>query len=93
MTTPDYVPGAVYASVWDALEDNPAEAANSRLRSELLIALTHTISGLKVTPAEAARRLNVTQLQLSDLVHRRVDTFSLEALIMLVESAGLRLTL
>ena len=33
------IPGQVFASVWDALEDSPAEAANMRMRSELMIAI------------------------------------------------------
>ena len=32
-------PGPAYASVWDAIEDTPAEAAHMRMRSELMMAL------------------------------------------------------
>ena len=34
MSETDGIPGQVFASVWDALEDSPAEAANMRMRSD-----------------------------------------------------------
>jgi len=37
--------GQVFASVWDALEDSPAEAANMRLRSELMSAVKQAVAG------------------------------------------------
>lgn len=89
MTETDGVPGQVFASVWDALEDSPAEAANMRLRSELIIAVQETVTGWGLTQAEAARRLEVTQPRLNDLLRGRIGKFSLDALILLAERAGL----
>ena len=40
--------------------------------------------------AEAARRLEVTQPRLNDLLRGRIGNFSLDALILLAERAGLR---
>lgn len=57
-------PGLVFASVRDALEDSPAEAANMRLRSEMVIATQEAIAGWGLTQVEAARRLDVTQPRL-----------------------------
>ena len=79
----------MFASVWDALEDSPAEAANMRLRSELMIAIQETVAGWVLTQAEAARRLDVTQPRLNDLLRGRIGKFSLDALILLAERAGL----
>ena len=45
MTETEGIPGQVFASVWDALEDSPAEAANMRLRSELMIAIRQAVAG------------------------------------------------
>jgi len=89
MTETDGIPGQVFASVWDALEDSPAEAANMRLRSELMIAIQDTVVGWVLTQAEAARRLDVTQPRLNDLLRGRIGKFSLDALILLAERAGL----
>jgi predicted XRE-type DNA-binding protein len=78
-----------FASVWDALEDTAAEAANMRARSELMIALRTKIESWHVGQSEAAKRLGVTQPRLNDLMRGRLDRFSLDALINLAGPAGL----
>ena len=89
MTETDGIPGQVFASVWDALEDSPAEAANVRLRSELMSAVQEAVAGWGLTQTEAARRLDVTQPRLNDLLRGRIGKFSLDALILLAERVGL----
>jgi predicted XRE-type DNA-binding protein len=81
----------VFESVWDALEDSPAEAAHMRLRSDLMIAVQEAVAAWGVTQAEAAKRLSVTQPRLNDLVRGRIDKFSLDALVDLAARAGLTL--
>lgn len=78
-----------FASVWDALEDTAAEAANLRARSELMIAVRTKIEGWKLSQSEAAKRLGLTQPRLNDLMRGRIDKFSLDALINLAGPAGL----
>ncbi len=87
MTTP------VFGSVWDALEKTPERAANMRLRSELMIALRAKVEAWHTTQAKAARRLGTTQPRLNDLLRGRIDKFSLDALVVLAEHAGLRVRL
>jgi predicted XRE-type DNA-binding protein len=82
-----------FASVWDALEDTAAEAANMRARSELMIAVRKKIEGWKVNQTEAARRLGLTQPRLNDLMRGRIEKFSLDALINLAGPAGLAVRL
>ena len=82
-----------FTSVWDALEDIAAEAANMRARSELMIAIRGKIERWKVNQAEAARRLGVTQPRLNDLLRGRIDKFSLDALMNLARPAGLAVRL
>ena len=89
MTETSGIPGQVFASVWDALEDSPAEAANMRLRSELMIAVQEMVVGWGLTQVEAAGRLEMTQPRLNDLLRGRVGKFSVDALILLAERAGL----
>ena len=79
----------MFASVWDALEETPEEAANMRLRSELAIAIRSTVEGWRLTQAEAGKRLGVTQPRLNDLMRGRIGRFSLDALMVLAEKAGL----
>ncbi len=71
------------------MEDLPTEAANMRLRSELMIAVQQAVAGWGMTQAEAARRLDVTQPRLNDLLRGRIGNFSLDALILLAGRAGL----
>lgn len=78
-----------YKSVWDALEDTPEQAANMRLRSELMIALRTQVEGWDSTQAQAAKRLRITQPRLNDLLRGRIGKFSLDALVALAEHAGL----
>ena len=78
-----------FGSVWDALEDTPAEAANLRLRSDLMIAVEREVQGWGLTQTAAAERLGVTQPRLSDLMRGKVDRFSLDALVELASRAGL----
>jgi predicted XRE-type DNA-binding protein len=82
-----------FTSVWDALEDTGAEAANMRARSELMIAVRSKIESWKVSQAEAGRRLGLTQPRLNDLMRGRLDKFSLDALINLAGPAGLAVRL
>lgn len=83
----------VFANVWDALEDTPAEAANMSMRSALLIAIEQKVRGWKTTQADAAQRLGVTQPRLNDLLRGRIANFSLDALVALAEKAGLSVKL
>ncbi len=78
-----------YKSVWDALEDSAEQAANMRLRSELMIALRAQVEAWNTTQAQAAKRLRITQPRLNDLLRGRIDKFSLDALVALAEHAGL----
>jgi len=82
-----------FASVWDALENSPAEAANMHMRSSLLIAIEQQVRSWQLTQAEAARRLGVTQPRLNDLLKGRIENFSLDMLVKLAGSAGLAVRL
>ena len=82
-----------FANVWDALEDTAGQAANMTMRSDLLIALCQRIGTWKVTQAQAARRLQVTQPRLNDLLRGRIGKFSLDALVELADRAGIHIRL
>ena len=82
-----------FANVWDALTDTPEEAANMTMRSNLMIAIQQKVGGWKVTQAEAARRLRMTQPRLNDLLRNKIDKFSLDMLISLAGLAGIAVRL
>ncbi len=79
-----------FASVWDAIEDSPAQAANMKLRSTMMRALERHINTQGWTQAEAARQLDVTQPRVLDLMRGKIDLFGVDALIDMLTAAGLR---
>ena len=81
-----------FSSVWDALEDTPQEAASMRARSALMMNLTETIRELGMTQNEAAALFGVTQPRVSDLMRGKVNLFSLDTLIDMAATAGMRPT-
>lgn len=85
--------GQSFENVWDALEDTPTEAANMSMRSSLLIAIEQQVRVWKVTQAEAARRLGITQPRLNDLLKGKIANFSVDTLVNLAVSAGLTVKL
>lgn len=80
----------VFSSVWDALADTPEEAANLRVRSELMDKITELIASNNWTQAEAAQHCSVTQPRISDLLRGRISRFSLDALVNLASKLGKR---
>ena len=82
-----------FASVWDAIEGDPAEAASLKARSELMIAIRQTIEGWNVEKAAAARRLGTTRKRLTDLFNGHIEEFSLDDLVRLAALAGLSVAL
>jgi predicted XRE-type DNA-binding protein len=78
-----------YASVWDAIEDNPATAENMKLRSSLMIALKNHIDAEGLNQSQAAKLFGVTQPRVSDLLRGKIALFSLDTLVNMVAAAGL----
>ena len=79
-----------YANVWDALADTPQEAANLKVRSELMGQIAALAGARGWTQAEAARRCGVTQPRLNDLLRGRLSRFSLDALVNIAAALGCR---
>jgi predicted XRE-type DNA-binding protein len=79
-----------FESVWDAIEDSPAEAENMKLRSALMVALRDHIAETGMTQKEAAKRFGVTQPRISDLMRGRIDLFAIDRLVKMLAMAGLR---
>ncbi|MES2075190.1 MAG: XRE family transcriptional regulator [Pseudomonadota bacterium] len=80
-----------FSSVWDAIEDTPAEAENMKLRSVLMMALEEHILRTKMSQLDAAKLLNVTQPRISDLMRGKINLFALDALVNMAAAAGLHI--
>jgi predicted XRE-type DNA-binding protein len=82
-----------FASVWDAVEDTAEDAENMKLRFTLMIALKQDLTCTGVSQSEAARTFGVTQPRVSDLVRGKINLFSLDSLVNMATSAGLKVEL
>jgi predicted XRE-type DNA-binding protein len=82
-----------FESVWDAIEDNPAQAENLKLRSAMMMALKSHIRRQGLNQAEAATLLGVTQPRISDLMRGKIDLFGLDTLVNMVTAAGMHIDL
>jgi len=79
-----------FINVWEALEDSSEDAANMTMRSNVLAVINATVRRWNMTPAQAARRLGVTQPRLNDLLNGKINKFSLDTLLTLATRAGLK---
>ena len=79
-----------YDSVWDAIADTPEEAANLRVRAELMEKIAAIIANSGWTQADAAEQCGVTQPRVNDLLRGRISRFSLDALVNIAAALGRR---
>ena len=82
-----------FSSVWDAIEDTPAEAENMKLRSALIMALKERITREGLSQSQAAKLFGVTQPRISDLLRGKINLFGLDTLVNMAVSAGLHVEL
>jgi predicted XRE-type DNA-binding protein len=61
-----------------------------KLRSKLMIALKELIARDKLTQARAAKLFGVTEPRISDLMRGKIDLFSLDMLVNMLATAGMR---
>jgi predicted XRE-type DNA-binding protein len=78
-----------FVSIWDAIEDTPAQAENMKLRSALMIALKDRIAREGLSQSQAAKLLGVTQPRVSDLLRGKIELFGLDTLVNMAVAAGL----
>ena len=77
-------------NVFEQLGFEPEEAINLRLRSGMMNALIAEIEKRRLTQAQAARQLGVSQPRVSDLMRGKLHLFSIDTLVTLLSAAGLR---
>lgn len=82
-----------FTSVWDAIEDTPEEAANMKVRSQLMMQLKSHITNSGLSQADAAKVLGITQPRVSDLMRGKINLFAIDALVNMAAKAGLHVEL
>jgi len=65
-----------------------AEAANLKIRAELIIALEKHVTRKKLKQREAAELFGISRPAVSDLVTGKVSKFSIDKLVTMLERAG-----
>ena len=78
-----------FDDVWSAIGETPAETSLLRAKAELMRAIERKIVGEGWTQAEAAKRLDVRQPRVSDLMRGKLSLFSLDNLYTMAEELGL----
>lgn len=66
------------------------ESAHLLIRADLMISLQEEITARGLKQTEAAGLLGVTQPRVSDLMRGRIDLFSIDTLIDMLASLGIR---
>jgi predicted XRE-type DNA-binding protein len=77
-----------FDSVFDALCDTQAEAANMTARADLMLAIREEVKAWQLPQEQAAARLGLTRPRLNDLLRGKLDKFSL---VNIATAAGLKL--
>ena len=81
-----------FSNVWDAVADTPEQAANLRMRAELMHQIEEIIRAEGWKQAAAAQRCGVTQPRINDLLRGRVSRFSLDTLVNIATALGRRVS-
>ncbi len=79
---------AEYKSVWDAIETNPVQAANLKIRSRLMIEISAYVKYAGLTQAEAAKRLGTTQPRLNDVLKGKIEKCTVDRLVNMLAAIG-----
>ncbi len=77
-------------SVFRDLGFSSPEAEHLRLRADLMVVLERLLARRGLTQAKAAELFGVSQPRVNDLVRGRLHRFSIDALVDMLASAGVR---
>jgi predicted XRE-type DNA-binding protein len=79
-------------NVFEDLGFEGGEAENLRVRARLMAPLERYVRERDLTQAEAAEELGTTQARISELVNGKIQAFSIDALVNMLNRAGLEVT-
>jgi len=79
-----------FPSVWDAIEEDPAQAEVMKIRSELMRSISQRIADEGWGPEEAEARCGLTVTGLTALLAGMIEMFPLEDLIRIGVRMGLK---
>lgn len=82
-----------YKSVWDALEVDPIQAKNLKLRSALMIGINEYCSSAAISTEEVIGRLCIDSGRVVDLQRGLVNKFNLDELVDAAHRLGLKVSM
>lgn len=82
-----------FTNVWDAIENDSSEAANLRLRSQLMMAISDYVEKSGLTQADAARKLGTTQPRLNDVLKGKIEKCTVDRLVNMLTAVGYKVQL
>ncbi len=80
-------------NVFQDLGFPPAEAAHLLIRTDLMIDIRRILKERRLTQAQAAKVLGVSQPRVSDLIRCRIELFSIDTLVEFLARLGVAVTL
>jgi len=78
-------------NVFEDLGFEGGEAENLRVRARLMAPLERYVREQGITQKEAAEGLGTTQARISELMNGKIQAFSIDALINMLDRAGLEI--
>lgn len=82
-----------FTNVWDAIERDQVQAANLKLRAQLMMEVSEYVKQSGLTQAEAAKRLGTTQPRLNDLLKGRIEKCTVDRLVNMLAAVGYKVNL
>lgn len=81
------------ANIFLDLGFEPAEAAKLLIKADLMIEIRQWVKIRKLRQVDAAKILKVSRPRLSDVMRGKISKFTIDALVDMLENAGLHVTL
>lgn len=69
-----------------------AEAAHLQIRTDLMLQIERILQQQGLTQVKAAKVLGISQPRVSDLVRGRIEAFSIDALVEMLDRLGITVT-
>jgi predicted XRE-type DNA-binding protein len=82
----------VGGNVFADLGFEPEEAVRLKIKSQLMMEISDWIKSQKLKQQEAAQLLKVSRPRISDVMTGKIDKFTIDALVELLEHAGKHVT-
>ena len=80
-------------SILDDLGFSESESENLKIRASLMRAIEKYIAGKKLTQAQAAKLMNVSQPRISDLIRGKIHLFTIDMLVNMLACTHATITL